>query len=946
MAEPATLGASTAPVTTDWFPPPDLQTPAVPGPDPFVALGPDEIRRRVPDRVQGWTAEVRAERFEAWSRELSGAQLAAAAHALPDESEAAELVQAVRTFGPPLVRTEFGVALQRLATGPERAAARDHLHRTAADMGLSPSDPAAHAQAFKTQPALMAVPTLNEHLRVFGREPRIANTRAELMTIVARGMGWNPEARAPRSLQALEDGRAVTPETRALWEAESRDLRAQPAPGLDPAQRAHVTRLVETIRAQGEGGSVSVTVLPVVHPLPGGEPGVVSEPLFKVQGSEGRVRYVDAQGARYDTIAQYLEAPSRPRGVPIVLPTGRFEVDARGNVRPWVTQAAPSVLRSPDGQAVAMGVTAAGTLVSYTGAGAVAGVPAALGGAYLLASHADRIGWTMVHAPDQLDPLDHPQMLVDVGSLALGVTGLGQATARALGRGLSEPAAETLAMGNRVMAGLGLAQAAPEILRGDALAGADALSNAAAAVLGHKPVRGGPAPAVHDHAPGLKALGGGVEAGPGLGEGSGERAAPPTSSGEAAMPPLSTTGPTARSQAGTGSVRELTASQRALYMLPSSIRSDIKRAKELADIYFGRKPYPPRPPGFDALVGEPPTVLQQRVVRVGDEPPAAPPERWIDPSTPGVKPLHSAIVEAPTIEFNRRPMRVGYNFEDRSAEIRTDGKGHYWLGDPDDPRSALVSATLDGNIIRNVIYRRELAGPGSTDDFSLACSLLKRLHDDGIEVVGIEMPESLRKNQQLLGNLRMIQAKTSDGQLRYMMDGPERPHFKPHGLAVEEGVVFESQFSNEVTYPERAQQLDLSQGRHRLIYVVTEQGELRYSPDRGGPMFMFSGILNPNFVRHSDLAGGGRVYAAGEAVVENGKLVQLDNNSGHYLTYGDSAAYWALKAFGEQVDIGEARYIEHIGFGRSDATLPARRHYDVALDRWLAGAPTRVPGSK
>ncbi len=48
---------------------------------------------------------------------------------------------------------------------------------------------------------------------------------------------------------------------------------------------------------------------------------------------------------------------------------------------------------------------------------------------------------------------------------------------------------------------------------------------------------------------------------------------------------------------------------------------------------------------------------------------------------------------------------------------------------------------------------------------------------------------------------------------------------------------------------------------------------------------------------HHDLARGGPVQAAGQASIYRGRLVQLNNASGHYKPFGPSARTAAISAF-------------------------------------------------
>jgi filamentous hemagglutinin len=67
--------------------------------------------------------------------------------------------------------------------------------------------------------------------------------------------------------------------------------------------------------------------------------------------------------------------------------------------------------------------------------------------------------------------------------------------------------------------------------------------------------------------------------------------------------------------------------------------------------------------------------------------------------------------------------------------------------------------------------------------------------------------------------------------------------------------------------------------------VVTEGGALVVGKSKGG------------YQGHIDLAGGKPVLAAGEVTIVNGRLVELNNKSGHYQPSGLTARKAAEDAF-------------------------------------------------
>ncbi|MCH8512812.1 MAG: hypothetical protein LAT83_14345, partial [Kiritimatiellae bacterium] len=104
----------------------------------------------------------------------------------------------------------------------------------------------------------------------------------------------------------------------------------------------------------------------------------------------------------------------------------------------------------------------------------------------------------------------------------------------------------------------------------------------------------------------------------------------------------------------------------------------------------------------------------------------------------------------------------------------------------------------------------------------------------------------------------------------------------------------------QVFTPEQAGRSTFSR---KVNYVVREDGSLilgRQSRGVGGG--------------HIDLAGGRPVLAAGEVKILNGKVIYIDNSSGHYMPSGSSAQAAAEAAF-RNANLQPASYIEKIWNG-------------------------------
>ena len=93
--------------------------------------------------------------------------------------------------------------------------------------------------------------------------------------------------------------------------------------------------------------------------------------------------------------------------------------------------------------------------------------------------------------------------------------------------------------------------------------------------------------------------------------------------------------------------------------------------------------------------------------------------------------------------------------------------------------------------------------------------------------------------------------------------------------------------------PEQMPRVSLDQvramkGKHKLMYVVTKDGELLMTTNRfAKPMVTASG-MKVSYVAHPAIAGTSvPVASAGQIFVRHGKIVKIDNCSGHFRPYGD-----------------------------------------------------------
>jgi len=119
--------------------------------------------------------------------------------------------------------------------------------------------------------------------------------------------------------------------------------------------------------------------------------------------------------------------------------------------------------------------------------------------------------------------------------------------------------------------------------------------------------------------------------------------------------------------------------------------------------------------------------------------------------------------------------------------------------------------------------------------------------------------------------------------------------------------LFENQFpDHEISSPTQLYKPgDLKTLKKVLNYVVTKDWKLIIGRKQNAP----GG-------GHIDLANGQPVRAAGEFKVLDGKILYVDNTSGHYLPTGANARAAAEKAFAD-AGLGEINYIEKVWNGSS-----------------------------
>lgn len=120
----------------------------------------------------------------------------------------------------------------------------------------------------------------------------------------------------------LAGGRADGPAVPETLAGRALDERVAQAMNLPP-EKGEVGRIAGKIREQG-GEPVRVTVLPVQFSSPATGP--VTLPLFRVDGADGKPRFVDNQGAQYGSFQEW-ETKS-------ILPPGNMTYPRGGELRP------------------------------------------------------------------------------------------------------------------------------------------------------------------------------------------------------------------------------------------------------------------------------------------------------------------------------------------------------------------------------------------------------------------------------------------------------------------------------------------------------------------------------------------------------------------------------------------------------------------------------------
>jgi filamentous hemagglutinin len=132
--------------------------------------------------------------------------------------------------------------------------------------------------------------------------------------------------------------------------------------------------------------------------------------------------------------------------------------------------------------------------------------------------------------------------------------------------------------------------------------------------------------------------------------------------------------------------------------------------------------------------------------------------------------------------------------------------------------------------------------------------------------------------------------------------------YQPEEVAENNPVQFVNQFpEDDVGVPIQtftSEQISRSTFSRKLNYVVDADGSLvlgRVNDALGGG--------------HIDIARGNPALAAGEVRIVNGKIISVDNSSGHYLPTGPSAQRAAERAFRNAGFDISGKYIEKVWNG-------------------------------
>lgn len=177
---------------------------------------------------------------------------------------------------------------------------------------------------FQDNPQVMAQGLINEHYQRY-KDPILMQDRTHLGNEVAIALGWPPS-------------RKIDSPGAAAYARLHEDIFSA---GLTEQQRTMHQAVVDQITELG-GNHAKVTVLPVVYGLNERGGGVVKTALFKVDCTDGTVKYVDETGRRYNDLKDYRDNnTSLPvDGAKAVIPEGgSYSLDASGNVKLQVQEA-------------------------------------------------------------------------------------------------------------------------------------------------------------------------------------------------------------------------------------------------------------------------------------------------------------------------------------------------------------------------------------------------------------------------------------------------------------------------------------------------------------------------------------------------------------------------------------------------------------------------------
>ncbi len=176
---------------------------------------------------------------------------------------------------------------------------------------------------FQEEPKVMAQGIINRHYLQYGDEPITMQGRTHLGNEVAFALGW-PPSRQVNAPAAAANARL------------NEDLFR----GMSQPQRDMQKAVVDQIIDLG-GEHAKVTVLPVVYALDE-RSGIIQTSIFKVNCTDGGVKYVDEQGRSYKDLTDYRANNTLPgKGdLKMVMPEdGKFSLDDKGNVKLFVGDA-------------------------------------------------------------------------------------------------------------------------------------------------------------------------------------------------------------------------------------------------------------------------------------------------------------------------------------------------------------------------------------------------------------------------------------------------------------------------------------------------------------------------------------------------------------------------------------------------------------------------------